>query len=83
MAADPEKVRARKREEARAVRAEVIAAYGGRCACCGTDYDPHLTIAWNREYERQPDQALLSPLTKYTAAVTRTWSAWATCGCGW
>jgi hypothetical protein len=36
--------RERKRAEFAALRAEVIAAYGGRCACCGNDFRPHLAI---------------------------------------
>lgn len=34
---------ARKREHDR-LRRQVIAGYGGRCACCGNDYLPHLTL---------------------------------------
>jgi hypothetical protein len=34
-----EKVRERER-----LRVEVLAAYGARCSCCGTTYEPHLTL---------------------------------------
>lgn len=34
----------RQRLESRNVRLEVLAAYGGVCACCGEDYEPFLAI---------------------------------------
>jgi hypothetical protein len=37
---DPDGVRAKDRAVRRAVRAEVLAAYGGACACCG-EREPH------------------------------------------
>lgn len=40
----PEQRKARKQAERDKLRAEVIAAYGGKCSCCGTDYEPHLTL---------------------------------------
>ena len=46
--ADPEKFRTRSREASKRrkimVRAEVMAAYGGACKCCGEDEDAFLCI---------------------------------------
>ena len=40
----PEVKRAQQERYRKRIRAEVIAAYGGACACCGADYPSHLTI---------------------------------------
>lgn len=40
---DPDRLDKRRQEQAN-VKREVIDGYGGRCACCGNDYLPHLTL---------------------------------------
>lgn len=41
---NPERNRALKKRENDKLRADVIAGHGGKCACCGNDFLPHLTI---------------------------------------
>lgn len=41
---NPEKVKAQGQAYRDKKRAEVLAAYGGKCACCGEDGEPFLTI---------------------------------------
>lgn len=41
---NPERSRVVARRADRKLREDVLRAYGGRCACCGTDYFPHLTL---------------------------------------
>lgn len=40
----PEERRAARVSEHARLKLEVLLAYGGRCACCGNDYLPHLTL---------------------------------------
>jgi hypothetical protein len=44
VAAHPEVKRAQQERYRKRVRKEVLQAYGGACACCGTDYAAHLTL---------------------------------------
>jgi hypothetical protein len=43
-AENPEEYAARRKAYFTKLRRDVIEGYGGRCACCGTDYLPHLTL---------------------------------------
>jgi hypothetical protein len=44
IAREPDKYRRLKRESARRTRADVLAAYGGRCECCGETQSEFLSI---------------------------------------
>lgn len=41
---DPVPFKERRRAAQRKLREDVIKGYGGRCACCGNDFLPHLTL---------------------------------------